>query len=840
MNRLTNFGKKSLHLLLLCFLLIGILYTTVCTSEVQANMVSVVDYGWEPWEAESACGTPIWSNGMPAEGFSPAVAFSSWQDLHKLTFTITLPDGFSFYRHSLKNEKKVFNPDNCNHEYDFYLTIPTIYPVYLADAATDKYYYATITISGYAYTDYKHTSDYPFTQTIEVPFFHIIKAWDTASVTDDVLGIVSTHWSTDLMSNLYQSSTAEFSAILSQLAYSEDLLNHYLWQLGFTMVTGEGVDSYNYNNVGCYFARKTVIVNGETETFLLAIARGTTGASEWYGNFNVGSDTIHAGFLSASNQMYIGYFHYRTLNPENDVFSSSNHFTLITGHSKGAAAANIMAHRLGGQDFVAYTFATPTVTTAAPTNSSADAHIFNFVFYFDGIRNAPSMQYYRRYGNTTIFGYELCDQNSPTWTDSYGNLHDVHDGFTLTELINGALYQTKVGQGTRKDLISIWNLKSSLRHYKSDEMLDNLSMAHSMLNYLQAVRRNVQGDDIEMVNARTIAASNSFPWPDDSDFVVVQFRCPVNVYVYDENDTLVGSFVGDDITCTDNDLLMFYAGDARTVMFSNELRDCYHFVAIGYDDGTMTHTITSFTDDSCTLAIQENIPVTNGGEIQLRAQPTEDYTIYTDSDQIDELLGWSVESTLPCNQDNSCPSYSFTDIDFEPWYHDSVDYVVYYGLMNGMGNNRFEPQNPMTRGMLVTVLWRYAGSPVEGSCNFTDLAQQWYKQAVAWASTNGIVNGMGNNRFEPDSEISREQLAVIFFRYCSSIGIDTSARADLTVFPDSNQTSEYAQEAVSWAVAEGLITGMQQGSSVLLAPTGNATRAQVATILMRFIENVVI
>lgn len=191
-----------------------------------------------------------------------------------------------------------------------------------------------------------------------------------------------------------------------------------------------------------------------------------------------------------------------------------------------------------------------------------------------------------------------------------------------------------------------------------------------------------------------------------------------------------------------------------------------------------------------------------------------------------------------CPGDRTCPMYGYTDLESVAWYHNGIHFCIDNGLMNGMGNNRFEPQNAMTRGMLVTVLWRYAGSPAEGSCNFTDLAQQWYRQAVAWASTNGIVNGMGNNRFEPDSEISREQLAVIFFRYCSSIGIDTSARTDLTIFPDSSQTSEYAREALSWAVAEGLITGMQQGNSVLLAPTGSATRAQVATILMRFIENV--
>ena len=146
----------------------------------------------------------------------------------------------------------------------------------------------------------------------------------------------------------------------------------------------------------------------------------------------------------------------------------------------------------------------------------------------------------------------------------------------------------------------------------------------------------------------------------------------------------------------------------------------------------------------------------------------------------------------------------------------------------------------MTRAMLVTVLWRYAGQPVEGSNSFTDVSSNvWYTQAVAWAAENGIVTGIGGGRFNPDGQITREQLAVILYRYCKSIGIDTSDVADITTFPDANQVSGYAIEALSWAVKTGLVTGSATGGKVYLEPRGNATRAQVATILMRFIQNVV-
>ena len=112
---------------------------------------------------------------------------------------------------------------------------------------------------------------------------------------------------------------------------------------------------------------------------------------------------------------------------------------------------------------------------------------------------------------------------------------------------------------------------------------------------------------------------------------------------------------------------------------------------------------------------------------------------------------------------------------------------------------------------------------------------KWYTNAVAWAAENGIVGGVGNNRFDPDGEITREQMATILFRYAEKKGIDTSKRGSLNIFSDEKQLSAYAKDAVQWAVAEQIING----SDGKLLPQGSATRAQVATILMRFIENIV-
>jgi len=134
------------------------------------------------------------------------------------------------------------------------------------------------------------------------------------------------------------------------------------------------------------------------------------------------------------------------------------------------------------------------------------------------------------------------------------------------------------------------------------------------------------------------------------------------------------------------------------------------------------------------------------------------------------------------------------------------------------------------------VLWRYVGSPDEGELTFTDVpSNEWYAEAVAWAAHNGIVGGVGNNKFDPNGNITREQIAAILYRYAGSNGIDTTKRADLSAFPDANRVSAYANDAIGWAVAEGLING----SDGKLQPLGNATRAQVAAILMRFIQNVI-
>ena len=179
----------------------------------------------------------------------------------------------------------------------------------------------------------------------------------------------------------------------------------------------------------------------------------------------------------------------------------------------------------------------------------------------------------------------------------------------------------------------------------------------------------------------------------------------------------------------------------------------------------------------------------------------------------------------------------FPDVAEGDWFYDAVRYAYENGLMDGVGDNLFAPNSETTRAQLVTILYRLEGEPeVSGTSGFTDVeAGTWYTDAVAWAAANGIVNGVSETEFAPGKDITREQLATILFRYAEAKGYDVSARADLSAYPDADQIQSYAAESVAWAVAEGLIQGFEDNT---LRPAGNATRAQIATILMRFCEGV--
>ena len=181
---------------------------------------------------------------------------------------------------------------------------------------------------------------------------------------------------------------------------------------------------------------------------------------------------------------------------------------------------------------------------------------------------------------------------------------------------------------------------------------------------------------------------------------------------------------------------------------------------------------------------------------------------------------------------HKCAAY--TDIPTD-WAKEGICFVIENGLMVGTTSTTFAPKDTLTRAMLVTVLYRMAGSPaVDAPSGFTDVADgQWYSDAIAWAAANGIVNGVGGNKFAPSEPVTREQLAAIFFRYAKAEAPEADV---LSGYPDAESVSTYARDAMAWAVSTGLVTGSKEADGTYLAPQGLAAREQAAAILMRYVK----
>ena len=199
-------------------------------------------------------------------------------------------------------------------------------------------------------------------------------------------------------------------------------------------------------------------------------------------------------------------------------------------------------------------------------------------------------------------------------------------------------------------------------------------------------------------------------------------------------------------------------------------------------------------------------------------------------EEVDEILAAAREALKTAG----CPSTNFTDVEENGWYHTGVDFMVRNGFMNGVADDAFDVDGNLTRAQLVTILYRIAGEPESTATNpFADVADgQWYTNAVIWAAENGIVKGVNTTTFAPNDQITREQIATILFRYAKAEKVE----GKLAGFPDAEKVSDYAADAMAWAVEQGLINGISESDGkTYLAPQETATRAQIAVILMRYL-----
>lgn len=196
----------------------------------------------------------------------------------------------------------------------------------------------------------------------------------------------------------------------------------------------------------------------------------------------------------------------------------------------------------------------------------------------------------------------------------------------------------------------------------------------------------------------------------------------------------------------------------------------------------------------------------------------------------------TVKATFKKDEGTQPAALPFNDVSESEWFYEAVKYVYDKGMMNGVSDTSFAPYSNLTRGMIAQVLYNLEGKPAVSGSAYTDVAaDQWYNDAVNWAAQKGIVTGYGDGTFGPMDNITREQMAAILYRYAQYKGYDVSAKGDLTAFTDGNTVSDWAKDAMSWAVGTALFNGKGDG---ILDPTTTATRAEVAKILMTYCENV--
>ena len=245
--------------------------------------------------------------------------------------------------------------------------------------------------------------------------------------------------------------------------------------------------------------------------------------------------------------------------------------------------------------------------------------------------------------------------------------------------------------------------------------------------------------------------------------------------------------------------------------------------------------------DTVTLTVsgEGTLTVTdaNGKSVALTDLGSGKYTFKMPSAKVS--VGFKTTADQPCDGGKDCPSAPFTDVDTAKWYHLSVDYVLTHKMMNGVSSRAFAPNANLTRGMLVQILYNLEGKPKGTAANFSDVqADAWYAEAVGWAASNKVVTGYADGTFRPNAAVTREQAAAILYRYAQSKGIDVSVGENTNIlsYVDVQQASEYAIPALQWAVGAGVLNGKNGGR---LAPTGTATRAEIAAIMQRWCENII-
>ncbi len=225
----------------------------------------------------------------------------------------------------------------------------------------------------------------------------------------------------------------------------------------------------------------------------------------------------------------------------------------------------------------------------------------------------------------------------------------------------------------------------------------------------------------------------------------------------------------------------------------------------------------------------------DGNPVEVTQNPDGTYTFTQPDGKV------TITVTFRCDGGELCPGHHLTDVSKDAWYHAAVDYVVKQGIMEGMSATTFSPNTEVTRAQAVQILYNLEGQPDISSENlgypYEDVnAEEWYGNAVYWARITGVAEGYGDGTFQPGDSITRQEFAQMLYNYAKYKGYDLTAEGDLSTFPDAGSIADWAEAAMSWANGNELINGHDDGT---IDARGTAIRAQAASILMRFDQNLV-
>lgn len=363
-------------------------------------------------------------------------------------------------------------------------------------------------------------------------------------------------------------------------------------------------------------------------------------------------------------------------------------------------------------------------------------------------------------------------------------------------------------------LESIWDADSSKSAFPNLTTLTAKNLSLDSISGLVEIV-SVQGFDASTSSIKLWDLSGStilYTHKDHVDAVekamVDKFNPPTVIYPDDGGSTTTPTSYGITVSTVEN----------GTVKSSNSsaAKDATVTITVTPNEGYVLDTLTVTDKDNNTVAL------TKVSDTQ--------YTFKMPASAV------TVKATFKKDEGTQPAALPFNDVSESEWFYEAVKYVYDKGMMNGVSDTSFAPYSNLTRGMIAQVLYNLEGKPAVSGSAYTDVAaDQWYNDAVNWAAQKGIVTGYGDGTFGPMDNITREQMAAILYRYAQYKGYDVSAKGDLTAFTDGNTVSDWAKDAMSWAVGTALFNGKGDG---ILDPTTTATRAEVAKILMTYCENV--